>query len=305
MSNPKRHHYLPEFYQRRWANEDGLLTVYRRNQSGFETKLKAPSAIGFGRELYSVRSEDDPKRRQELERVFMAAVDNIAAKALNDMDKTGLPSTKPELRNGWARFIMRLINSSPRRIEFFREELKKHEDLALQEIGATYEEKRSPEDPLTFSEFEQNMDSKVVDRYLVKLIQALIDSPLIGSALVQMEWALLALPLGTFDLLTSDMPVMRSSGLGDKDGFVMMPIGPRKIFIAAHMPDVISSFATQKPKSLVHALNHAVTIQAEHFVIGTGKSEKTFVRKRLGQEKGGKRGATGDITWKAPIILGD
>lgn len=305
VSDPKRHHYLPEFYQRRWSNNDDLLTVYRRNRSGLEVKHKPPSAIGYGKELYSVRSEQDPKRRQALERVFMGAVDNSAAEALNEMEATGAPPVAPKLRNGWARFIMRLINSSPRRVDYFRAELEQHEKVILREIEESYDKKRGPNDPLTYDEFLRKMDHRSVDRSLALLIQGLVDSPLIGSALVRMEWALLTLPVGTFDLLASDMPVMRSNGLGDKGGFAKMPIGPRKIFLAAHRSDVIRSFATQKPKALVRALNHAVAIQAEHFVIATSETQTPFIDRRLGHgdPSDTKRGAMGDVTWKAPIEL--
>lgn len=305
MSNPKRHHYLPEFYQRRWRNNDDLITVYRRNRSGLEIKHKPPSAIGYGKELYSVRSEQDPKRRQALERVFMSAVDNWAAEALNEMEVTGVPPVTPNLRNGWARFIMRLINSSPRRVDYFRAELEQHEKMILREIEETYDEKRSLSDPLTYDEFLRKLDHKSVDRSLAHLIQGLVDSPLIGSALVRMKWALLTLPLDTFDLLASDMPVMRSNGFGDKGGFAMMPIGPRKIFLAAHRSDVIRSFAAQKPKALVQALNNAIAIQAEHFVIATNEAQTLFIDRRLGRgdPSHAKRGATGDFTWKAPIEL--
>lgn len=303
VSNPKRHHYLPEFYQRRWTNEDGILTVYRRNRSGLEIKHKPPSAIGYGKELYSVRSEQNPERRQELERVFMSAVDNFAAKALNEMELTGSPPTSPELRNGWARFIMRLINGSPRRVEHFRAEMKQHEAVVLREIEESYDEKRKADDPPTFADFVKIMDQKIVDRSLARLIQGLVDSPRIGSALIRMEWALITLPCGTLDLLSSDVPVMRSSGLGDKDGFAMMPVGPRKIFLAAHRSDVIQSFATQKTKALVRALNDAIVLQAEHFVISTGERQTLFIERRLGLQTSTGRGASGDLTWKAPIVL--
>ena len=46
MSDPKRHHYLPEFYQRRWVNADNEVTVYRRFPSESVSKLMRIEPIG-------------------------------------------------------------------------------------------------------------------------------------------------------------------------------------------------------------------------------------------------------------------
>lgn len=305
MSDPKRHHYLPEFYQRRWVNADNEVTVYRRFSSGLDIKHKPPSAIGFEKELYSIRSLDDPKRRQELETVFMSAVDNVAAQALTFMEESGRPPEDPRLRNGWARFIMRLLNSSPRRIEYFRRELQAHELTVLEEIEATYEAKRKPDEPATFTEFMETTDKTLTDRTLAQLVQGLVDSPMIGEALVRMRWAIMTLPDETYDLLASDMPLMRSNGLGDQMGFAIMPLGPRRLFIGAHHPDVIRSFASQRPKALVRGLNSAIVEQAEHFVIARDESQTKFIDRRLGRgdPHDRARDTTGDLTWRAPLVV--
>lgn len=71
MSNPKRHHYLPEFYQKAWMGDDNKVTVYRRRHGGrLDIQRKAKKSVGWENELYADLSEADPELRQRVESGF-------------------------------------------------------------------------------------------------------------------------------------------------------------------------------------------------------------------------------------------
>ena len=48
------HHYLPQFYQRRWAGKDGKLTVFSRPHDMVVVKRRSTRATGKKAGLYAV-----------------------------------------------------------------------------------------------------------------------------------------------------------------------------------------------------------------------------------------------------------
>jgi len=74
-------HYLPIFYLKRWAGEDGRVCVYSRPYDKSRVIRKSPKGIGYQRDLYTVPDVDGPISNY-LERQFFKATDDVAALAL-------------------------------------------------------------------------------------------------------------------------------------------------------------------------------------------------------------------------------
>lgn len=53
MSIPKKHHYLPQFFMRRWVDADGMVTEYRRPRTELIVKRKHPAQTGYIVDLYA------------------------------------------------------------------------------------------------------------------------------------------------------------------------------------------------------------------------------------------------------------
>ncbi len=100
MSIPIKHHFLPEFYMRSWADLTGQVVAYGRPYKDVEVKRRYPSEIGFKKELYSIKSRTDPARRQEIESKFMAFVDNQASDALEFLLARNSKPEDAQLRDG-------------------------------------------------------------------------------------------------------------------------------------------------------------------------------------------------------------
>src|SRR5438045_2699476 len=60
MSVPKKHHYLPQFFMRRWIDTEGKLTEYRRPRDKLIVKRKRPAETGYVVDLYANESKSDP-----------------------------------------------------------------------------------------------------------------------------------------------------------------------------------------------------------------------------------------------------
>lgn len=69
MDNPpRRHHYLPEFYQRKWRDQDKQVERYELINGKVVRRRVFPSAAGFQENLYRhPRPEMDEWHAQALE----------------------------------------------------------------------------------------------------------------------------------------------------------------------------------------------------------------------------------------------
>jgi hypothetical protein len=82
MSEPRKHHYVPVFYQKNFANSRGLLWVYDRKLRTH--KELHPRSICFQKDLYTLKRENAPWERR-VESVCMSLVDGIGASTIRDL----------------------------------------------------------------------------------------------------------------------------------------------------------------------------------------------------------------------------
>jgi Protein of unknown function (DUF4238) len=80
---PRKHHYVPVFYQQKFANEDGLLWVYDRRLHSY--KELHPKVVCFQKDLYSIRLEDGPVDTR-IETKVMAVIDGLGGAAIERLE---------------------------------------------------------------------------------------------------------------------------------------------------------------------------------------------------------------------------
>lgn len=298
MSVPERHHYLPEFYLKRWV-KNGDLCEYRRRQNGLVAKPRSPRATGFERNLYSLPGEDDPAMREQVESRIMHGIDTRAAAVLRymiDRPGTRLPQTYSD---AWIIFILSMIFRTPVRLRWLNEQIRTADYAFDDEERATYAELKSPAHPPNPEEYFALGDLAELSVARMKLMLSMIGSKLIGQGLASMVWEVHTLVTLNHGLLTSDDPVMTSNGLNSGDSFVILPVGPSQLFIAANSQRAMWSFRSQTDRAIERAMNDAVVAQADQLVIGEDSRQSLFVGRRLGHSKPSD-GFLGRHTWKCP-----
>jgi hypothetical protein len=82
LNEPRKHHYVPIFYQKHFTNADGLLWVYDRKCKTY--KELSPEVICCQKDLYALKPDDGP-RDQRVESLAMAAADGQFATALREI----------------------------------------------------------------------------------------------------------------------------------------------------------------------------------------------------------------------------
>lgn len=303
MFNPKRHHYLPEFYQKAWMGDDNKVTVYRRRHGGkLDIQRKARKSVGWENELYSDLSEADPELRQRVESGFLKRVDGLAYEALAEMLSTAAPPVDGQRASAWARFLMSLLHRHPVRMALLRQAVELNMDETIERIREQYSSLRGENDPESFEEYIANSRGRLQDGVLALLLPRIVDSQKVGDALLAMTWGVGAAQRTRFRFLTSDRPLMTSNGLGHRESFLVLPISPTAYFIAARRSETIEAFRHSKPEDVIAGVNHAVCLQADEFVISHDEAQTRFVDNRLGGSALHPivRDSRGSVFWENP-----
>ena len=101
MSDPKRYHYVPRFYLRRFTDESGLLWVYDKENEG-QCRAQTPENTTIANRFYGYVGADETYT-DEIER-SLAGIESDAAMVLNRWDQAAHRPTPDEMLS-WRRFL--------------------------------------------------------------------------------------------------------------------------------------------------------------------------------------------------------
>ncbi|RWX66751.1 DUF4238 domain-containing protein [Mesorhizobium sp. M2A.F.Ca.ET.039.01.1.1] len=281
-NKPKKHHYIPVFYLRRWAGPDGRLCEFSRPYGHVvKPRMTHPAGTAYQENLYSLRGFE-PHLAQQIEERFFHFTDSLAAEALDRLVTKGVAGEWPgELRSAWSRFIISLLLRTPPDIEALRAQWKHTFADASEEGEQEYSKNRRETDPPTFSEYLATMPLATVEGYLFQTYLPIVDNQRVGATINQMQWAIADTRDAKFELLTSDRPVIRT-GLNYQFAHIALPIGPHQLFAAFRNDETFARFKQIPVNQLVADINARVVSHATHLVFGRSDSQLRFVSNRLG-----------------------
>jgi hypothetical protein len=281
---PKRHHYIPVFYTKRWARAaDGKIVEWSRPHKEVVPRFVHPAGTGYLDRLYEMAGLG-PAFAQQIEELFFKPVDSLASDALTLLE--GGPQDhawKRKLRSAWTRFLLSLLLRCPEDIEAIRHYWAVDFKKTTPESEARYAAARSEDDPLTFAEYLDGIPNVETEKSLFRSLLSLVDNQNVGAFINQMHWHVVDTSSHREQLLTSDRPVIRTNGIKEPGGHIALPIGPNLLFIAANDPVVIDQIARVPTKELVRASNAAVVEGAHRFVYSRDTAQENFIRKWHGQ----------------------
>ncbi len=114
---PCRHHYIPEFYLKQWADKEGrgqLVEYSKPWRDIVKPKRVYPKQTGFEDRLNELAGLPEDVR-QRLETQFYSPVDSAAATVLKAL-KEGQRKFNDREREAWSRFLTSLIVRNPENI---------------------------------------------------------------------------------------------------------------------------------------------------------------------------------------------
>lgn len=284
MANePRKHHYIPEFYLKGWANENGKIWRYDRPHLAVVNKHVFPSQVGYSRDLYTIPGVA-PERAQKIETEWFSRVDHSASKArekLLDTPHSGWTSVN---RSAWSRFILSLAHRTPENLAVFKESMRIIWGRPSPDIQTKYEAIRTPTDPIYFEDYAQSVDPLVVEKFASLAIQRPAGNSQTGNFINNMHWKVHDLSVSQFKLLLSDALLMMSNGLEKPDGHIAIPLSPTKLFVATYDKAFMSEFDRMSPQQLVRKSNQLVVGRAKRFVVATNREQDAFIRNRFGSD---------------------
>jgi hypothetical protein len=83
-------------------------------------------------------------------------------------------------------------------------------------------------------------------------------------------------------LLTSDRPLHQLHGLGDPDILITLPIGPRRLFVAARRLETLRRLTQASPRKLVMERNRVTVGLARRYVWAADRAQTAFIAQGMG-----------------------
>lgn len=84
--------------------------------------------------------------------------------------------------------------------------------------------------------------------------------------IANMHWTRVELSRSRYSLLTSDRGLVMSAGLGDRQCYIALPVGPRHLFIAAHDDRFSRLLPNADHSKIAKLMNKDVVRQARQYV---------------------------------------
>ena len=281
MGAPTKHHFVPAFHISSWCDANGEVCQMRMINGKVVPKRKTPGATGFEEQLYRTEGMG-PDKEQHLELNFFKPLDSLAARALQDM-LTGQPMRwSSEIRSAWTKYLLSLRYRNPETVKDLREHMANVWATGRQSIKDDYLNRRLPTDPATFEEFEALMNPAAAAIGASNLLMRIIDNDRVVPAIFNMQWSIHHLHHSCFPLVLSDRPFDWPHGLEDPGAFIILPIAPDRVFLAANSATLRDSKVWKDHTAATWKLNKAVVSSAREYVWATDDSQLRFVRKYFG-----------------------
>lgn len=281
MSDPRRHHFNPEFYLRQWTGADGLLSEIKKDHGKVEAQPKSPKATGFQRDLYRTEGVPD-EHAQHVEKNFMAPLDNDASRALQKIlcgDPTPWSGNE---RTAWTIFILSLLFRNPENVAIIKDHIRRLWDEGKRALEADYTARRLSSDPETFEGYMALTNPAAAEIGASNFLMETIGNARLGPTVFNMKWTRHCLRHSKIPLLTSDRPIIMPLGLAHPRAYIALPASPTVLFVAANDSSFAGTLAGRKQTGVVKLVNKDVVSQARKYVWAKDESQLEFVRRYIG-----------------------
>jgi Protein of unknown function (DUF4238) len=214
----------------------------------------------------------------------MKPVDSLAAVSLSMLETNDERiHYEPKYRSAWSLFLMTLLMRMPEDLEVLGHIVADDWERDFPKMEIMYAKNRQPDDPPTLQEFIDQKDPDHISRWTLDAARRLMDHEGIGQRLNNMRWFVLTTNGDAPRLLTSDRPVHIS--LSEEDAYVLLPLGPDRLFIAVNDKQTEQLIRGRPVKELVEEVNKLVVQHAVKYVYGTDDKSAKFIDENIGKDR--------------------
>ncbi len=137
-NEPIYHHFVPQFYLRRWANAERKVCRFSRPYDKIIPKMTPISGTVGKNRLYELKTAL-PGMAQAYEKGPMKAIDTAASRVLDLLESGKLESLTLDQRKMWAGFLMSMLMRGPKDIDVLKAQYAQEWQGYAQEIVADVE----------------------------------------------------------------------------------------------------------------------------------------------------------------------
>jgi hypothetical protein len=280
---PRDHHYIPQFYQRKWCGADQRVERYTRVPNGeIHRKRDFPAAVGFQRNLYRHPREGmDEWYAQALEWAVLSKIDDAAAKALDALMSDQSALRDDAVRRDWTIFLRTMLLRTPYQMEGTIASLEKIWRDADDGVSERYAAMRKPGMPETATEYLEMLNPDAARESAFRMFAEAMGADRTTHHIMGLPWRIFDCSVADHRLLLSDHPVALVP-LATADGHVAMPLSPTKFLIAATSERTKAIADSIPPKLAVRIMNKLTVQRAQHYVIADTVAQDGFIRKHFG-----------------------
>ncbi len=284
--DPKKHHYIPCFYTKRWVGGDGKLCEFSRPHRNVIDRRKHPAAVGYSPNLYTVEGYDGHPDAS-LETEFFAPVDQAADRAIAWLVARPTEPMPLLLRRAFTGLLLSFLHRTPDRIEQIIAGLVREVDTHFAAIARRPIEDQVKDLPegidLETARTEVRRQAEVRD--WAKSLVAVINSQTVGQHAINMHWYVKQISQSADNFLTSDKPLVHYNGVGHVNGNIALTLSPKHLFVATNNCKTAYNILDVSDDFLVRRVNHELCCLARKFVYGTSAAYLGFIERRLGKPR--------------------
>jgi hypothetical protein len=223
----------------------------------------------------------DEELKDQFESSFLQTVDSKAADALAILERDD-PAYKwnSNERSAWTRFILALMFRMPEDVQDMKALTALYMTRTDDDVEALYAAKRTEKHAKTFAEYLKQ-EPHLLDNISFEFIGGLMNLERVGRDINNFNWHTLRTLDAEFELLTSDRPLLIDPVIGDPNARILLPIGPRRIFVGMRQGE-LRPRNEKDQNEITFRLNKAVVEGAVRYVYGTDDRQLRFVQNRMG-----------------------
>jgi hypothetical protein len=281
---PRQHHYIPEFYQKKWAGADRRVERYERVNGSVISRRVFPSAAGFQEDLYRhPRAGMDEWDAQALEWAVLQKIDDAGSKALDAILSDGEALRNNVVRRDWAVFLRTMLLRTPYQMTATLSSLEQIWRNVDDGLSEKYAKMWKSGMPATATEYLESLNPNMAKESAFQMFADAMGGDRTTAHLMGLPWRVFDCSEADHELLLSDHPVVLVP-LATDDGHVAMALTPTKYLVAASNDRMKATTDSIRPKLAVRIMNKLTVQRAQHYVIAGDVSQGAFIRKHFGAE---------------------
>jgi hypothetical protein len=262
------------------------LTGYYWNKHRDALAYKRSGLDSFCSKLDLLTLRAHPRGRDVIEREFFGDIDTAGAAARDALVEKGPERLTGEERCDFARLMMSLEARRPPVLDKLKGETAEAFAVGLDtdpQILAAMEAFGQIGKP---SELYERLTGTTLHDRAVSMVQRLTDNENVGQRFINAVWRVVALGVGDGTFVLGDRPLIRFGGFDAREAVWVLPLAPRRLFLAANDPAVLRHLLNRPAHRFCRAVNVSTALQAERYVFSTNPLHASWLGKYLGPRKG-------------------